>query len=76
MSINTDENMYDVGSAVISAGLLVPGVPYTFSTTVRCLTEEPIAGVVRVFVSHPPNPVPLITVVVDMPVAEGVETVR
>ena len=76
MSINTDESMYDVGAAVISAGLLVPGVPYTFSTTVKCLTEEPVSGTVRVFVSHPPNPVPLITVVVDMPVAEGVETVR
>jgi hypothetical protein len=54
----------------------VPGVPYMFSSTVRCLTEEPVSGAVRVFVSHPPNPVPLITVVVDMPIAEGVETVR
>ena len=49
---------------------------YTYKTIVKCLVDEPISGPVVVYITKPPNPAPLMTVSVDMPVAEGMDTVR
>jgi len=68
--------LYDISQPVISTGLLVPGVQYTYTTLIKCIVDEPISGPVLVYITKPPNPAPLMTVNVDMPVAEGMETVR
>ena len=49
---------------------------YTYTTLIKCIVDEPISGPVLVYITKPPNPAPLMTVNVDMPVAEGMETVR
>lgn len=76
MSFATDPSFYTIHTRVIKLPLLVPGVNYDFSTFVQVVTEAPVASVINVFVTHENSPVPCMTAIVNMPISEGLTTVR
>ena len=68
---------YAVEPAMIEAPILVPGAAYELATWVTCREPERLAARnIRVLVARPPQAMPLLTGVVEMPVAEPLITVR
>lgn len=50
--------------------MLVPGLEYSFETLIECVSDLGISDLVRVFVTRPPNSKPILSAVINMPVAE------
>ena len=55
---------------MIKVPMLVPGLEYVFETLVECVSDLGISDQVRVFVVKPPRTKPLLSAVINMPVAE------
>ena len=69
------ESLYNLSRPCIPVPLLVPGIEYIFETFVECISDKGIADIIKVFVLHKGNSVPIITAVINMPVSEAVVVV-
>ena len=52
--------------------MLVPQLNYTFESLVECVSDMGVADQVRVFVSRKERTQPILTALINMPVAEMV----
>ena len=52
LALTCDPSLYAIQTRSMRLPMLVPGVPYEFSTFVQVITDAPIASTVHVFVSH------------------------
>ncbi len=50
--------------------MLVPGLEYIFETLVECVSDLGISDQIRVFVVKPPAHKPMLSAIINMPVAE------
>lgn len=50
--------------------MLIPGVPHSVETLVTCISELGISDTVRVFVVKGKNVKPIISAMINMPLAE------
>jgi Bardet-Biedl syndrome 1 protein len=50
--------------------MLVPGLEYVFETLVEYISDLGISDQMRVFVAKPPSPKPILSAIINMPVAE------
>lgn len=50
--------------------MLVPGVPHTVETLITCVSELGVSDTVRVFVLKEQNAKPILSAMINMPVAE------
>ena len=55
---------------VIQVPMLVPGLEYVFETLVECISDLGISDQLRVFVVRQNSPKPLLSAIINMPVAE------
>ena len=55
---------------VIQVPMLVPGLEYVFETLVECISDLGISDQLRVFVVRQSSPKPLLSAIINMPVAE------
>ena len=55
---------------VIQVPMLVPGLEYVFETLVECISDLGISDQLRVFVVRQTSPKPLLSAIINMPVAE------
>ncbi|XP_050689408.1 Bardet-Biedl syndrome 1 protein homolog [Eriocheir sinensis] len=65
-----DDRVYSVNKSYIQIPILVPGIVHVAETLVTCVSELGIADTVRVFVVKGKATRPLLTAVINMPVAE------
>lgn len=72
LTFKCDDGLYRLSSSLIRLPLLVPGLTYSFATTVECLDELGRSEPIQVFVCKHGNPIPLLTAVINMPVSESV----
>ena len=71
LSFFFNTRLYAVTQPIIPVGMLVPGLPLTLSTTLKCLMpEKGLSDDVKVFVVKSGQVEPLITAVISMPVSE------
>ncbi|XP_064489592.1 Bardet-Biedl syndrome 1 protein-like [Ornithodoros turicata] len=68
--LNCNSKIYSVQRSYIQVPFLVPGLMYEFDTQVRCVSESNIADIIKVFVAHVGNPVPIVTALVQMPMVD------
>uniref|UniRef100_A0A6A7G4S6 Bardet-Biedl syndrome 1 protein-like n=1 Tax=Hirondellea gigas TaxID=1518452 RepID=A0A6A7G4S6_9CRUS len=69
---HADHHIYSVQNSVIPVSMLVPGVAYVVETLVTSVSELGVADTVRVLVVKDKSPRPVLTALINMPVAEGV----
>ncbi|KAK4326344.1 hypothetical protein Pmani_003138 [Petrolisthes manimaculis] len=65
-----DDRIYTVNQSFIQIPMLVPGIVHVAETLVTCISELGISDTVRVFVVKGKANRPLLTAVINMPVAE------
>ncbi|XP_064095849.1 Bardet-Biedl syndrome 1 protein-like [Macrobrachium nipponense] len=65
-----DDRIYTVNRSYIQIPMLVPGIIHVAETLVTCISELGISDTVRVFVVKGKTTKPLLTAVINMPVAE------
>ncbi|XP_046850601.1 Bardet-Biedl syndrome 1 protein-like isoform X2 [Xenia sp. Carnegie-2017] len=75
ISFHYPESLYNLSKSCIPVPLLIPGIEYIFETFVECISDKGIADIIKVFVLHKGNSVPIITAVINMPVSEALVTV-
>ncbi|EGD72418.1 hypothetical protein PTSG_00438 [Salpingoeca rosetta] len=76
LALTWDESMYDIQNPSGLIPHLVPGVTYTESFNVQCITQEMVSSPIKVQLYSPQRSLPIVTAVVAMPVSEPVVTVR
>lgn len=59
-----------IAKNTIMVPMLVPGLEYVFETLVECVSDLGISDNVTVFVVKPPKQKPLLSAMINMPVAE------
>ena len=67
-----DDKLYRVSKPYILVPMLVPQLNYTFESLVECVSDMGVADQVRVFVSCKERTQPILTALINMPVAEMV----
>ncbi|CAF1688999.1 unnamed protein product, partial [Adineta ricciae] len=70
LSFTYDENIYNLNPNYIEIPILINGIEYGFCTFVTCITDKVISDVIKVFVCRRDTTAPLISAVINMPVAE------
>ncbi|RXG51025.1 Bardet-Biedl syndrome 1 protein [Armadillidium vulgare] len=65
-----DDTVYDIQSPYIQVPMLVPGVPHIVETLITCVSELGVSDTVRVFVLKEQNAKPILSAMINMPVAE------
>ncbi|XP_071535409.1 BBSome complex member BBS1 [Panulirus ornatus] len=65
-----DDRVYNVDKSYIQIPMLVPGIIHVAETLITCISELGISDTVRVFVVKGKASRPLLTAVINMPVAE------
>ncbi|KAK8384168.1 hypothetical protein O3P69_009121 [Scylla paramamosain] len=65
-----DDRVYSVNKSYIQIPILVPGIIHVAETLLTCVSELGISDTVRVFVVKGKSSRPLLTAVINMPVAE------
>jgi len=65
-----NHTIYRVARPSLTLPLLVPSLVYNYEVDVECIDEAAGADVIRVFVCHPHSAVPIITALVNMPLAD------
>jgi len=65
-----DDKLYTIQKNVIQVPMLVPGLEYVFETLVECISDLGISDQLRVFVVRQNSPKPLLSAIINMPVAE------
>ncbi|XP_047480253.1 Bardet-Biedl syndrome 1 protein-like [Penaeus chinensis] len=65
-----DDRIYSVSRSYIQIPMLVPGIIHVAESLVTCISELGISDTVRVFVVKGKGSRPLLTAVINMPVAE------
>ncbi|KAG0729916.1 Bardet-Biedl syndrome 1 [Chionoecetes opilio] len=65
-----DDRVYNVNQSYIQIPILVPGIIHVAETLVTCVSELGISDTVRVFVVKGKASRPLLTALINMPVAE------
>ncbi|XP_045616559.1 BBSome complex member BBS1 isoform X1 [Procambarus clarkii] len=65
-----DDRIYNVNKSYIQIPILIPGVIHVVETLITCISELGISDTVRVFVVKGKASRPLLTAVINMPVAE------
>jgi len=74
VSFSGDYSMYAIRNPLIKSGMLVPGIPYIFSTAVQCTTEELESSAINVVVSRLAEPIPLLSAEIQMPIVSAILT--
>eukprot|EP00040_Diaphanoeca_grandis_P010720 m.54932 g.54932 ORF g.54932 m.54932 type:complete len:592 (-) comp21995_c0_seq1:150-1925(-) len=67
-----DHSMYSILNPLIKSGMLIPAASYTFSTPVKCLTEEFESSAITVIVCRPPEAIPLLSTEIQMPIVSNI----
>ncbi|TRY67055.1 hypothetical protein TCAL_07811 [Tigriopus californicus] len=65
-----DDKLYSIGKNIIQVPMLVPGLEYVFETLIECVSDLGISDQVRVFITKPPLEKPILSAIINMPVAE------
>ncbi|KAG7165240.1 Bardet-Biedl syndrome 1-like [Homarus americanus] len=65
-----DDHIYNVNKSYIQIPMLIPGIIHVAETLITCISELGISDTVRVFVVKGKASRPLLTAVINMPVAE------
>eukprot|EP00045_Choanoeca_perplexa_P009589 m.92740 g.92740 ORF g.92740 m.92740 type:complete len:586 (-) comp14960_c1_seq1:48-1805(-) len=77
ITIHCDNSMYDVDDPVLTLSAAAPGIVYRKTTFVQYLLEdELVASPITAHVFLPPAVRPVVTAVIDMPIAEPLLSVR
>ena len=67
-----DDKLYKINKPYIQVPMLVPQLNYTFETLVECISDMGGAEQITVFVSRKERIQPILTALINMPVAEMV----
>ncbi|CAF3669384.1 unnamed protein product [Rotaria sordida] len=70
LSFTYDENIYNLNPNYVEIPILINGIEYGFCSFVTCVTDKAISDIIKVFVCRRDSTVPLISAVINMPVAE------
>ncbi|CAF1425886.1 unnamed protein product [Adineta steineri] len=70
ISFTYDENIYSLNPNYIEIPILITGIEYGFCTFVTCITDKVISDIIKVYVCRRDSSAPLISAVINMPVAE------
>ncbi|EDQ90689.1 uncharacterized protein MONBRDRAFT_24309 [Monosiga brevicollis MX1] len=77
ISFHADPTMYELEDRVVHLPCAVPGVIYRKATLVKYLeSEELTSSPITAHVYMPPNPRPLVTALIEMPISEPLINVR
>ncbi|CAM1320405.1 BBS1 (predicted) [Pycnogonum litorale] len=71
ITFQCDALMYSIHKNYISLPLLVPGVPYVFSTLVDCVSDLAVSDQIRVYIIKKDEMVPIVTAMINMPISEA-----
>ncbi|CAF1248119.1 unnamed protein product [Rotaria magnacalcarata] len=70
LSFTYDENIYNLNPNYIEIPILINGIEYGFCSFVTCITDKAISDTIKVFVCRRDSTAPLISAVINMPIAE------
>ncbi|XP_043188676.1 Bardet-Biedl syndrome 1 protein homolog [Amphibalanus amphitrite] len=68
--VHADEKLYQVQRRFMHAPILIPGVTYVYDTLVEFVSDLGISDQVRVFITRGTQSRPILSAVINMPVAE------